>query len=219
MMKPAFKFVATALAALPLLMMACSKDEPSGPEYVDEGVEINGIVWATRNVAAPGTFAETPEEFGMYYQWNRRTGWADPVGSKWDGAPYTDPQWQSGNDPCPAGWRLPTRDENRSLDQVIKVDWSYTTQNGVAGSKFVDKENGNSLFLPSAGYIGADGVAAEQGTHGYYRSVTPYPETGNGYVLYFREDRTEGSGDGEGLIFLAYKWPYQNGYSVRCVRK
>lgn len=34
----------------------------------DEGVEINGLIWATRNVDAPGTFAKNPEDYGMYYQ-------------------------------------------------------------------------------------------------------------------------------------------------------
>ena len=34
------------------------------------GVLINGVCWATRNVDAPGTFAENPEDPGMMYQWN-----------------------------------------------------------------------------------------------------------------------------------------------------
>ena len=47
----------------------------------DEGVEIDGIIWATRNVDAPGTFAENPEDTGMLFQWNRRVGWSatDPI--------------------------------------------------------------------------------------------------------------------------------------------
>ena len=38
----------------------------------DEGVVINGVRWATRNVDMPGTFAETPESLGMLFQWNRK---------------------------------------------------------------------------------------------------------------------------------------------------
>jgi hypothetical protein len=37
----------------------------------DLGVVINGVKWATRNVDAPGTFAESPQAAGMFYQWNR----------------------------------------------------------------------------------------------------------------------------------------------------
>ena len=52
---------------------------------VNIGVRINGIVWATRNVAAPGTFVAKPEDAGMFYQWNRKVAWA-PTGSVtgWD---------------------------------------------------------------------------------------------------------------------------------------
>ena len=41
----------------------------------DYGVLINGIRWATRNVDAPGTFTQNPEDAGMLFQWNRRKGW------------------------------------------------------------------------------------------------------------------------------------------------
>ena len=39
-----------------------------------DGVVINGVRWATRNVDKPGTFAANPEDAGMLYQWNRKVG-------------------------------------------------------------------------------------------------------------------------------------------------
>ncbi len=39
-------------------------------------VLINGVLWATRNVDAPGTFAASPESTGMFYQWNSRIAWS-----------------------------------------------------------------------------------------------------------------------------------------------
>jgi len=52
----------------------------------DTGVVINGVRWATRNVDAPGTFAFSPYEPGMLYQWNRRMGWlAIPTGGGFQG--------------------------------------------------------------------------------------------------------------------------------------
>ena len=41
----------------------CSLSEVSSDP---NGVEINGLMWATRNVDKPGTFAENPEDFGMF---------------------------------------------------------------------------------------------------------------------------------------------------------
>jgi len=54
---------------------SCSKDDEDkkkDPLTYDEGVVINGVKWATRNVAAPGTFAANPQDAGMFYQWNRK---------------------------------------------------------------------------------------------------------------------------------------------------
>ena len=83
----------------------------------DEGVMINGVRWATRNVDAPGTFAESPESFGMFYQWNRKQAWRTR-GSRirnWDNYISTGTKWYAENDPCPTGWRVPTEEELRSL--------------------------------------------------------------------------------------------------------
>ncbi len=38
----------------------------------EDGVEIDGIIWAKYNVDAPGTFAKTPESSGRFYQWNNK---------------------------------------------------------------------------------------------------------------------------------------------------
>jgi hypothetical protein len=37
----------------------------------EEGVIINGVKWATRNLAAHGKFVEKPEDFGALFQWGR----------------------------------------------------------------------------------------------------------------------------------------------------
>ena len=83
-----------------------------------DGIVIDGIRWATRNVDAPGTFAESPESSGMLFQWNRRVGWpaTDPMinsagGTTWDYSAPASAKWERKNDPCPAGWSVPTREE------------------------------------------------------------------------------------------------------------
>jgi hypothetical protein len=60
-------------------------------ESESEGVLINGVRWATRNVGSPYTFTSSPQELGNYY-------------------PFTQAQ-----NVCPTGWRLPTRREFESL--------------------------------------------------------------------------------------------------------
>jgi len=46
--------------------LACTPDCPAG------SVKINGVCWATRNLAGPGEFVENPEDYGALFQWGRR---------------------------------------------------------------------------------------------------------------------------------------------------
>ena len=137
----------------------------------DEGVVINGVKWATRNVDKPGTFAVNPEDAGMFYQWNCNV--ALPVtGSvtNWDSSNnLIEDKWEKSNDPSPIGWRVPTIEETEKLLDREKVTKEWATINGVNGMKFIDKITGNSLFLPAVGRRDSSGtlVYAE---NGYYWS-------------------------------------------------
>jgi uncharacterized protein YjdB len=86
------------------------------PLTYDEGVVIDGIRWATRNVDAPNTFAATPESAGLFYQWGSNVGWSvtDPLtatdgDNTWRDLYAIGSSWTAAKNPCPAGWRLPTR--------------------------------------------------------------------------------------------------------------
>ena len=150
---------------------------------VDEGVVINGIKWATRNIAAPGTFAATPEDAGMFYRWNQKKAWVTT--DRDDSIPAGD-TWAKSNDPCPAGWRIPTNDEFLKLFDTNKVSSAWTTQNGVEGRKFTDKATGNAIFLPAAGYGScSDGTLNLAGSQGDYWMSTTYSSDGAyGVYLY-----------------------------------
>ena len=125
----------------------------------ENGVVINGVKWAIRNVDKPNTFAATPESAGMYYKWNNNVGWStNPLinsngSTVWDDTFYGGAKWFPENDPSPDGWRLPTLTEIQSLVDVNKVTNENATQNGIRGKKFTDKNTGAFLFLPAAGYI------------------------------------------------------------------
>jgi len=135
----------------------------SGGGDDEEGVVINGVRWATRNVDAPGTFAKNPEDPGMFYQWNRKVGWSatDPLinsdgGNTWDNSFPTGDTWEKANDPSPAGWRVPTYAEQLKLLDTNNVIFQWVILNGAGGCKFTDKFTGNSIFLPAAGYRDKD---------------------------------------------------------------
>ena len=147
-----------------------------GP-YYDEGIVINGVKWATRNIDAPGTFADNPESSGMFYQWNRKIGWSttDPMvdsngGTEWDATLPEGTEWKTANCPCPPGWRVPTVGELESLDASGN---QWTTQNGIYGRVF--GSGNNTIFLPAVG-IGRYGsgtlAVGSFGSYGSYWSST-----------------------------------------------
>jgi len=77
--------------------------------------------------------------------------------------------WERENDPSPAGWRVPTIAEIKSLLDTTKVMCKSTVQNGVKGSLFTDKSTNQSLFLPFVGYrYFTNGTLYYSGTLGVY---------------------------------------------------
>jgi len=192
-------FLGVAVMAT-MLFTACGGNTPT----VDEGVVINGVKWATRNVDSFGKFAEKPESSGMFYQWNRPTAWA-ATGSVtgWDNEFISDKTWETTNDPCPAGWRVPTKAELEGLGTG-----TWTIQNGVNGRQFGTKPN--QIFLPAAGHRSFnDGKLNRVGENGGYWSST---EQGSydidAYCLGFGSSA---------FGFSAYDKRF--GMSVRCVAK
>ena len=76
-------------------------------------------------------------------------------------------------------WRMPTLAECKEL--INKCTWTWTTYNGVEGQK-VTGPNGNSIFLPFAGYRYGAGVSS-QGSYGGYWSGTL--DEGGSYYAYY----------------------------------
>jgi len=179
-----------------------------------DGVTINGITWATRNVDMPGTFAENPEDTGMFYQWNKKVGWSatdDPMvnsngGTIWDKSSATGSTWEKANDPCPQGWRIPTGAELQSLNYSI-----WTTVNGVNGRLYGIAPN--QIFLPAAGHRKgsySNGKLEYVGTYGNYWSSGA--DFGNRWYAFFHSNSNSALGGSYGESIDG-----GNGYSVRCV--
>ena len=165
---------------------------PNGYDYVDLGLP-SGIKWAAYNVGAT-----KPEEYGDYFAW----GEISPKNSYNEsnsvtcGLSYSELKSRSiigsdGNltaeyDAARANWggdwRMPTKAEQDELRS--KCSWEWTSLNGVNGYR-VTGPNGNSIFVPAAGY--RDGTSLDSGgSTGLYWSSTPgESDSVNAYYLYF----------------------------------
>jgi uncharacterized protein (TIGR02145 family) len=187
-----------------------SQTEVIHKEEMPEGVIINGIYWATRNVDTPGTFTKNPEDAGMFYQWNRKKAWPSTGEvSGWNNSLEPGRAWEKKNDPSPAGWRLPTQDEILKLIEKRKVKMEWTKKKGVIGTIFTDIDTGGSIFLPAPGYRnGVDGKLQKVGIISFYWSVE-HSGTKDGYYMYIRGPEKQ-----------HLPFPNRNhGYNIRCVKK
>ena len=86
-----------------------------------------------------------------------------------------------------------------------KCTWTWTTQNGVNGCK-VTGPNGNSIFLPAAGFRLGSSLRDAGSYGGYWGSTPDEGGSSSAYSLYF------GSDDHFMIHFNRY-----NGLSVRPV--
>ena len=159
------------------------KNLNAGHEYVDLGLSVK---WATCNVGAT-----MPEEYGDYFAWGevkpkKQYNWSTYKYCKGDRATMTkycndryygyngftdnkivlDPEDDAATVNWGGSWRMPTRAEQDELRSKCK--WTCATQNGVEGYKVVGP-NGNSIFLPAAGYMN-EGTLSGAGSGGFYWS-------------------------------------------------
>jgi hypothetical protein len=98
-------FSLIAAVALSVSFASCSKDDDDNETALtattEPGVVINGVKWATRNVDSVGYFADSPESFGRYYQWNRKKAWTAGSTDGMDNSDPTGTTWETENDPSP----------------------------------------------------------------------------------------------------------------------
>jgi hypothetical protein len=81
----------------------------------------------------------------------------------WSNAPIPGNDWAKENNPCPVGWRIPTRWE---LD-LSRIGWLWTPRNGVNGGLFGTAPS--QIFLPAAGQRNyANGLPNGASEYGVY---------------------------------------------------
>ena len=173
--------------------------------YVDLGLP-SGLLWATCNVGA-----DTPEGYGDYFAWGETTtkdtyNWSTYQycngsfstltkycsNSSYGYNGFTDnlttllPEDDAATANWGSGWRMPTKEEWQELYNNTTV--TCTTQNGVNGSLFT-ASNGNSFFLPAAGYRWNDELYDAGGDGIYWSSSLVTDDPDYAWSLYFNSDR------------------------------
>ena len=127
----------------------------NGHEWVDLGLP-SGTKWATCNVGA-----SSPEEYGDYFaysdgsgSYNTLTKYCFRSNNGYNGFTDNLTTLVASDDAARANWgaswRMPTQTEMKELLNNCTHIW--TSQNGVYGRLFTGP-NGNSIFLPAAGYF------------------------------------------------------------------
>lgn len=191
---------------------------PSGYEnghgYVDLGLSVK---WATMNVGA-----SSATDYGDYYAWGETRTKGDYSWSTYfdtnDGgntffkyATNKKTTLDLSDDAAHANWggswRMPTRAEQDELSE--KCTWTWSTQNGVKGYKVSSKHNGNSIFLPAAGFRNDSSRS-----YGNYWSSSLFTSYSNyGYGLYLSSHDVGFSSHRVGWFYFSR----YDGLSVRAV--
>ena len=155
-----------------------ASDAPAVPEYVDLGLSVK---WATFNVGA-----NKPEDYGDYFAWGEtepKTKYSESNYSYTDNPTTLPLSADAAHANWGDSWRMPTYAEQNELRE--HCTWTWTTQNGVNGYKVTSNKNGNSIFLPAAGYR-LDSSLYDAGSNGYCWSSSIYTYgTSFAYYLYF----------------------------------
>ena len=154
-----------------------------GHSWVDLGLP-SGTRWATMNLGAL-----SQQEYGSYYAW----GETQPKDNyNWDTYQHcggsateltkycTTPNMgtrddktvlESADDAATAAWGsnwcMPTEDQFAELFDDAYTTSVWTEQNGLYGRLITSRVNGNSVFLPAAGYMNGTTLSSA-GTGGYY---------------------------------------------------
>ena len=133
---------------------------PAVPEYVDLGLSVK---WATCNVGAT-----KPEDYGDYFAWGEtepKTSYSESNYSYTDNPTTLPLSADAAHVNFWGSWRMPTDAEMTELREQCTWTWTWTTY----GYKVTSKKNGNSIFLPAAGYR-YDSSLYSAGRDGYYWS-------------------------------------------------
>ena len=170
----------------------------NGYAWVDLGLP-SGLKWATMNV---GANSET--DYGNYYAWGETEPqssnssyywdsykWCNGTSSsmtkycvnsdygKVDGKTTLDAEDDAASVNWGGAWRMPTHAEQVELVSNCTWEWVTSYNNVSVNGYVVTGSNGNSIFLPAAGYRNI-GSLYNVGSYGYYWSSSLYESSSYG---------------------------------------
>ena len=197
-----WKWIISGVAAAIIISVAIwlpwSKEQSisgtlNGYDYVDLGLSVK---WATKNVGA-----SSPSDYGDYFAWGETRPkssytWSncfdclDSTGDSWGtykNGGKTSISPISGHDTARENWggtwRMPTIAE---FDELCKkCDWTWTSQGGHNGYLVTSKTNGNSIFLPAAGWRGGTDTGGVGECGDYWSSTLSSSGSYDARRLYF----------------------------------
>lgn len=196
-------YLISSLVALTLV--SCEK-ETLPENVVDLGLSVK---WSTINVGAIN-----PEDYGYYFAWgeihqNENCNWEtykwfnkdDKSLTKYcvssesgtvDNKTVLDMEDDAAHMHWGSAWRTPTKEELEDLRN--QCSWAWETKNGVAGFRVIGP-NGNSIFLPAAGYRDNTNTIASETIGRYMSSSLDTVFSSNMSFLSFVSDDVQISSD------------------------
>ena len=196
----------------------------NGHEWVDLGLSVK---WAACNVGA-----SSPSEYGMYFAWGEIVEKEEYTwksyrfrirGNSPESATFSHYNTKKGKGVVDnrtlllldddaafsnwgGDWRIPTRAEWDELLQKCVLTW--TRKDGVLGALVTSSINGNSIFLPAAGYR-QDKRHLDEAALGHYWSSTLNSDSPHfAYRLFFTRQQS-----------MTYNSFRSDGFSIRPVRE
>lgn len=168
-------------------------------EWVDLGLP-SSTLWATCNVGA-----NSPEEYGDYFAWGETEPKTDYSWSTYkyckgscdtmtkyctssdygivDNKTELEPSDDAATANWGSEWQMPSLEQCKELYNNNYTTTTWTVMNGIYGRMIVSNSNGNSVFLPAAGWQ-ADAIIDGTGGYGYYWSRSLYTTSGCDHALY-----------------------------------
>ena len=209
------KRLLTMFSALVPMTLAIAQ-APEDVQAVDLGLP-SGIRWASCNVGAT-----TPEGYGYYFAWGETESKKDyswetykyaNVGEFYhhkftkyctdassgdngfiDNKTVLEPEDDAATANWGDVWRMPTDAEWTELRE--QCTWTWTAQNGVNGYQVASKTNGNSIFLPAAGFRDGNAAPYVAGRRGYYWSSSLLENSSDDvWIVTFNHEKVERDND------------------------